>query len=82
MSQQRKNIKIALVIGHINAGNLGLNIFMSLRRDLDAARPENQFGPRNSGIEMYLSPVLVKKGEHNAPNTEKDGMDAIKGMQP
>ena len=31
---------------------------------------------------MYLSPIFVKKGEHNAPNTEKDGMDVIKGMQP
>ena len=82
MGQQCKNIKIALVISHINTGGLQVNIFISLCRDLDTARPENQFRPRHSSIKMYLSPILVKKGDQKAPKAKKDGMAAVKGMQP
>jgi hypothetical protein len=82
IGKQCKDIEITLVIGHIDAGDTGIYIFLPLGPYFDAANPENYFGPWNSNIEMYFSTIFVKNRNQEAPEAENGCTYCNKSIQP
>ena len=78
--QQCKDIEIALMICHINAWEPGIDVFLPFSAHLDSAYPKDGPGPRASHIIMYETAIIIKKPQHNGPDTENYCVDEYKGV--
>ena len=80
MGQQCKDVKIALMVGHIDAGDFGCQVFLSPYPNLNAANPENDSGPRCRTVEMDLPAISIKWRKQNAIQTEHNTVNGNKGI--
>lgn len=69
--KESKYVKIALMIRHVDAGDIFPNIFNPADLQLNTGHEQDCPSPWNGAPSMYQAAVSVKEGDSKPKNTKK-----------